>query len=977
MKALFKLFLGGIGLLIVAVVAAVIIVATLDPNEHKDWLTGKAHEATGRELQLNGDIALTYYPWLGVEANDVIMGNAAGFGDAPFFKADHLKLRIKLMPLLKDEYEIDTVSIHGAEINLAKNAEGVSNWDDLVSGEEEQEKAAFPVAAIVLGGVDIKDARLGWKDASAETEYLLDKVNISTDALVFGEPIKLHMDMHALSVKPKIDSNFNLEGTIAYDIENHRYKITPLELDATLRSDNIPGGETSGSFSAGIDIDLDEDIATVSNLLLDILGTKLSGNLTAGSIQTSTPSVLADIKASGDDISRLFKVAEIEPLATQLAGLKKRSFSVETSFDADMERGDVDVSRLVLDMLGSNVNGEVKARNVLSEKPGYEGMLKAAGPDLPTLLQVIGQVQGGSKSPMAVYGKKLAKVKGKAFKIDLGFNADIKSGDVQVPTLSIDTLGISLAGNLNAKNMQSDSGSVSGKLDFNAAELGPLLKAIDQEAAAKSLHSLEFKTGIAGNANKVELKGLALKARVSGEQVGRNSLAVSMTANSSLNLVKKTLNMQELVLQGLGLDIKGNIFARDIMSAPALKGNIEVAEFNPRSLLKRLKQDIPKTSWNKALRRAAISTEFETSPASFKLDKLNLSLDQTRMTGSLGINNLEKPSYAFDLKVNSINLDHYMPPQPKGEAKKPVTPETAAGAVVQLPVDTLRALNAKGKLDIGKLVVSNAHLSKVKLNLDAAGGRIKMKPISANLYKGSYKGNIDINATEKLPKLVIDSSIKGVQIEPLLKDVTGEAMLVGTSDISIATVARGNNTDMFKKTLAGQAELKVTRGIVRGVDIDSALEQVEVMIESKRFGKKINTEGDTPFNSLTATLPINKGIVNNKDLRLIAPKFSVSGKGMVANLRNMTWKYDLSVKVPERSITRNNKTYNVGGYNIPLKCRKKISGDNCSVDPNFAITTLKKIFLDDLLKPDVGEAAGKAIDPGKQLLDKALENIFK
>ena len=59
---------------------------------------------------------------------------------------------------------------------------------------------------------------------------------------------------------------------------------------------------------------------------------------------------------------------------------------------------------------------------------------------------------------------------------------------------------------------------------------------------------------------------------------------------------------------------------------------------------------------------------------------------------------------------------------------------------------------------------------------------------------------------------------------------------------------------------------------------DDRLEQVEIMIESKRFGSKINTEGDTPFNSLTATLPINKGLVTNDDLLLRAPKFSVTGK---------------------------------------------------------------------------------------------------
>ena len=138
MKTLIKLLLGLSGLLVVVLIAVVIIVASLDPNEHKDWISEKALEHSGRELILGGDIDVTYYPWLGVEANDITLGNAPGFGDKPFLHADYLKIRIKLMPMLKDQYEVDTVSIRGAVINLARNKEGVNNWDDLL----EQEKSS-------------------------------------------------------------------------------------------------------------------------------------------------------------------------------------------------------------------------------------------------------------------------------------------------------------------------------------------------------------------------------------------------------------------------------------------------------------------------------------------------------------------------------------------------------------------------------------------------------------------------------------------------------------------------------------------------------------------------------------------------------------------------------------------------------------------------------------------------------------------
>ena len=128
----------------------------------------KVQQQTGRTLALDGDIKLTFYPWLGLEANGVTLGNAAGFGDQPFFHTKHVKFRIKLLPILQKQYEVDTIHIDGAVINLAKNKQGVNNWDDLI-GAEPKHQQSLPQAALVLGGLDSEAARLPWQDESTAT----------------------------------------------------------------------------------------------------------------------------------------------------------------------------------------------------------------------------------------------------------------------------------------------------------------------------------------------------------------------------------------------------------------------------------------------------------------------------------------------------------------------------------------------------------------------------------------------------------------------------------------------------------------------------------------------------------------------------------------------------------------------------------------------------------------------------------------
>jgi len=102
MGKLIKLLLGTtilIGLLFGIIVLAAVMY--FDPNDHKDRIIAKVEEETGRQLKLEGDINLSYYPWLGLEVSGVTLGNAEGFGDAPFIHADVVALRIKTMPLLK------------------------------------------------------------------------------------------------------------------------------------------------------------------------------------------------------------------------------------------------------------------------------------------------------------------------------------------------------------------------------------------------------------------------------------------------------------------------------------------------------------------------------------------------------------------------------------------------------------------------------------------------------------------------------------------------------------------------------------------------------------------------------------------------------------------------------------------------------------------------------------------------------------
>ena len=88
--ALFALFL----------VAAISFVLLFDPNDFRDRIAEETRAATGRELVIEGDLDVSFFPWLAIGMGKTSLGNAPGFGDEPFASFESAKLSVRLLPLI-------------------------------------------------------------------------------------------------------------------------------------------------------------------------------------------------------------------------------------------------------------------------------------------------------------------------------------------------------------------------------------------------------------------------------------------------------------------------------------------------------------------------------------------------------------------------------------------------------------------------------------------------------------------------------------------------------------------------------------------------------------------------------------------------------------------------------------------------------------------------------------------------------------
>ena len=145
-----------VGLIMVSMVAATLLI---NPNDYKGEIASQVKQQTGRELKIEGDISLSFFPWLGLELGRMELGNARGFGPEPFARIDTADAKVKILPLLSARVEMATIVLHGLELNLNRRADGTTNWDDLAGkGGSEPAPSQAPTTEAAANSIPIKTA---------------------------------------------------------------------------------------------------------------------------------------------------------------------------------------------------------------------------------------------------------------------------------------------------------------------------------------------------------------------------------------------------------------------------------------------------------------------------------------------------------------------------------------------------------------------------------------------------------------------------------------------------------------------------------------------------------------------------------------------------------------------------------------------------------------------------------------------------
>jgi AsmA protein len=397
--------------------------------------------------------------------------------------------------------------------------------------------------------------------------------------------------------------------------------------------------------------------------------------------------------------------------------------------------------------------------------------------------------------------------------------------------------------------------------------------------------------------------------------------------------------------------------------------------------------DPPVTADPNALNRVSFNANAVVGENDISLQAMTLELDDSTMVGSLSLPMSEGGTLRFDLNVDAINLDGYMAPTEEGIG----TAETEDSGNIEIPVDMIRTLNASGSFKIDRALLSGMEFTNVQLGLNSANGRLRLFPLSAELYDGTYNGDVQIDAANDIPSISVNEKLSGVNLASLAKSMFDQDNISGMINGSFVLSGRGRNLADIRQDLDGNMAFELVDGAWEGTDVWHELRAARAMFRQEPAPEP-RLPARTEFSTVRASGTVTDGIFENNDLLAELPFLQLTGSGIV-DLPAAQINYSVQARVLERpefaSTVSAEELADFTAASIPLKITGPLSAPNIQPDIEALLRQqvdkaiedkkeeMKNRLFDRLLKGDADPADEEATDEEESLEEQLKKKLLK
>jgi AsmA protein len=771
---------------------------------------------------------------------------------------------------------VDTLALAGLRLNVVRRADGRFNFDDFAAGEPATAPAG-PRAPVKLrvAELSIERANIAYADQASGQALSVADLNVKTGRLEDDTPTPVSISASVSGKRPEVALKAQIAGSMRMNLARQSFAFSKLDAKvagnaATLR---------------GLDLRLTGDLAADAGrqeYVVETLGLQMKGTLSGEALSAvlSAPKLrVTSSKAEGQAVTGNFT-------------LRGPQRNVEAKLNMAAVEGSA--SSLSVPSLALEFGGQIGG-NAL--KGQLATPIKANLKDgVWELAKVVGNLSLGRSDS--------------ALKAQLAGAAVVNAARQMVAVRGLNVAATGTYETLRGLDlrMTGDMTADAQKREYTADKVALQAKGtLDRDAFAATFEAPRLRVTPA----KAEGQAVTGAVTVKGPQR-------DIDAKLSIAAVEGSANA--LSIPAFKLELASNI------SGNGVKGTISTpvqANLNQRSW------ELPKLVANLTFSGPAIPQKTVTLPIQGALradhtkqsasGELTTKFDETNVNAKFGATRFEPLVATFDVGIDKLDLDRYLPPEQK--SAPPKTDE-------RVDLSALHGKTVSGKFNAGALTVKRVKLQNVKAEIKLAGGKLEVTPHSANLYGGTLAGALSADANGN--RIAVKETLQNVAVGPLLRDAAQKDVMEGRGNVSLDVNGAGATTSAIKKTLAGSARVDVRDGAIKGINLAESVRNVKSMVGMRQ--NKPDPSQKTDFSEMSASFKIANGVARNDDLKGASPFFRLGGAGNLdigSNLIDYLAKATLAATAKGQG---GRDAKDVAGVTIPIKLTGALDNPNWNVD---------------------------------------------
>lgn len=209
-------------------------------NSNKEFFISQIEQTLGRSISVS-EINTGFRNGFGIRLKEVLISDDDSFSDSEFIQAQDIQINVEIIPLLNKKIQINKLILNRPVINIIENKSGKYNFESIASGSNPSKKSKDKTnnqkksLALFASSIIIKQGQIYYTNEKSETEFQVQKINLSIKDLGLENKIPLNLEAAVLSSDP----NIKIGGKVGPLGSELNFLETPLEGNLEITDINV------------------------------------------------------------------------------------------------------------------------------------------------------------------------------------------------------------------------------------------------------------------------------------------------------------------------------------------------------------------------------------------------------------------------------------------------------------------------------------------------------------------------------------------------------------------------------------------------------------------------------------------------------------------------------------------------------------------------------------------------------------------